>query len=701
MLVKTQAFGILHFGAFELDLRSGELRNKGIRIKLQEQPFQVLIVLVQRAGELVSRDELRSAIWPADTFVDFDNSLNTAVNKLREALSDSPNSPRFIETVPRRGYRFVAPVSNQQKIPTNRLWRRRLWVILGLLLLTGVIWTLRHRFISPPEPFRRVDITQVTRSGRVTTAALSPDARYVVYAKTETGTSGPRSPAMQSLWVKQVAGGEVQIVAPSAASYSGVAFSPDGSNLYLLRAEEIDSNVGILYKMPTLGGTLRRIANHVDSPVTLSPDGKQLAFIRNSGEKRNSVLIVANEDGTGERQLAERKDPDGFEVIAWSPVETAIAAVVYKSDTSGIVYRKLIEVRLQDGRERALSSERWSGVWALTWVLRGKGLVLDAQYQPGGPVHIIYVSRDSGEVRKITNDPKGAYLGLTASADSTTLAALQANDSVDLWVGRFSDANSFQPVTTGSRSAWGAWTPDKRIVFANYGEGNSIWAIKRDGGGATQLTAATEYNLSYLRVSPNGRYVVFTSWKTGSPHVWRMDVDGSNLRQLTNSQYDLNFNFPDYSPDGVWVIYAKNGPEKGIWKVSIEGGDPMRLTDVNARLPVVSPDGNMIAYQDTSEGHPHRVAIMPFAGGAAVKTFDIPSADTLRWTPDSHEILYSETDGDVSNIWSQPISGGKPKQITRFNSDQIWDFDLSRDGSQIVLSRGRIDWDVMLVREIR
>ena len=111
MALEVRSTGILRFGVFEVDLRSGELRKQGVRIKLQDQPFQVLRLLLQHPGELVTREELRSQIWSADTFVDFDNSLNAAINKLREALGDSADSPRFIETLPRRGYRFIASVT--------------------------------------------------------------------------------------------------------------------------------------------------------------------------------------------------------------------------------------------------------------------------------------------------------------------------------------------------------------------------------------------------------------------------------------------------------------------------------------------------------------------------------------------------------------------------------------------------------------
>jgi len=580
----------------------------------------------------------------------------------------------------------------------SKLTRRALWAGLALLALIAIGWTFRDRLIPQPEPFKQIEMTQVTRSGRVGTAALSPDGKYVVYSQSETGSSKDGL-TLRSVWVKQVGGGEVQILAPAAVKYNAFTFSPDGNNIYVVRTEPGDPNHGILYNLPALGGTLRRVAKQVDSPVTLSPDGKQLAFERDSDERRKSLLIVANEDGTGEREVSERKDTDGFEGFAWSPQGRSIAAIVGESDTSGATYSKLIEIPLDGRPARPLSSERWSAISGLGWLAKGRGLVVADQYQPGGPTEIAYVSHDTGEVRKLTNGPNDFFKDISVSSDSKTLAAVQARFSTDIWVGHVSDPNSFRPITTGGQSFWATWTPDKRIVSANYAGGNSVWAMQADGSGATQLTATFEANVSYFRVSPKGRYVVFNSWKTGWPHLWRMDADGTNLRQLTNGQYD--YGEPDFSPDGAWVVYRKIGAEKGIWKVPIDGGDPVRVVEGNANGPVVSPDGKMIAYLGSPEGHTPRVTIMPFAGGPAIKTFDLPKADTLRWTPDSREILFSQLQGGITNIWRQPLSGGKPTQVTRFNSDQIWDFDLSRDGSQIVLSHGRIDSDVMLMRDVR
>src|SRR6202171_2884391 len=169
MPLETRSPDVLRFGSFEVDVRAGELRKHGVKIKLQEQPFQILLALLQRPGELVSREELRSRIWPADTFVDFDNSLNTSINKLREALGDSAESPRFIETLPRRGYRFIAPVSSvdgkAKDVAASRGWK--LAVLLGALTAAavagGLYWRSRQaRRLTDKDTIVLADFTNTT-----------------------------------------------------------------------------------------------------------------------------------------------------------------------------------------------------------------------------------------------------------------------------------------------------------------------------------------------------------------------------------------------------------------------------------------------------------------------------------------------------------------------------------------------------------
>src|ERR1700687_3389624 len=167
-LAETRTPEILRFGTFEVHLRSRELRKQGVRVKLQEQPFHVLKVLLQRPGEVVTREELRSAIWQSDTFVDFDNGLNTSINKLREALGDTAESPRFIETLPRRGYRFIAPVAGDDRkkaalIPARKIGVSVAMVAMAAVLAGGLFWRSRQaRRLTEKDTIVLADFTNTT-----------------------------------------------------------------------------------------------------------------------------------------------------------------------------------------------------------------------------------------------------------------------------------------------------------------------------------------------------------------------------------------------------------------------------------------------------------------------------------------------------------------------------------------------------------
>ena len=185
-----------------------------------------------------------------------------------------------------------------------------------------------------------------------------------------------------------------------------------------------------------------------------------------------------------------------------------------------------------------------------------------------------------------------------------------------------------------------------------------------------------------------------------------MDPDGGNLKQLTDGSGDL---FPQTSPDGRWVLFqsTRSGSTR-VWKVSIDGGEPVRLTDKWTANPTVSPDGNVIAcfYREDHPNAPAKVAIIPFAGGDPVKVLNLPRPSFsgpagLRWTPDGRALTFVDTTGGVSNIWSLPLDGGPPKQLTNFKTDQIFWFDFSRDGKNLAVSRGKQTSDVILIKDFR
>jgi len=259
----------VHFAGYVLDLETAELRSNGTKVILQDQPFQILATLIEAQGRLVTRNELIKKLWPAGTFVDFDQSLNKAVGRLREALGDNADDPMFVETVPRRGYRFVVPTKNivvpnrqMQDSSALRIPRETKMALaiasLFILMLVAALLVYRTRSTAP---FQKTDITRLTNDGKVMTAAISPDGRYVAYATAENADFVEKPfTGKESLWVRQIgSGSDVQITPPSAVHYGGLTFSRDGNVLYITQSESKDRSLGTLYRMPVLGGIKKKI----------------------------------------------------------------------------------------------------------------------------------------------------------------------------------------------------------------------------------------------------------------------------------------------------------------------------------------------------------------------------------------------------------------------------------------------------------
>jgi Tol biopolymer transport system component len=218
--------------------------------------------------------------------------------------------------------------------------------------------------------------------------------------------------------------------------------------------------------------------------------------------------------------------------------------------------------------------------------------------------------------------------------------------------------------------------------------------IEANGTGEKQLTADAGNN-SWPSVSPDGRYVVFASDRTGTDHVWRIDTDGSNPTQLTNGGGE---SFPQCSPNGQWVVFNSRSTGTPLLKVPIDGGEPVPIVEKNSDLVAISPDGKWVASLHF-ENAKTNTAIYPFEGGEPHQIVDINSY-YFRWTPDGRSLAYVD-DRNPSAIISQPIDGGRPRQLADFKPDQIFSFAWSRDGKQLALARGPTNSDVILIRNFR
>ena len=728
---------MVRFGTFEVDLRLGELRKNGIRLKLTGQPFQILVILLEHPGDLVTREQLQRRLWPSDTFVDFDRGLNAAINRVREALGDSAENPRFVETLPRRGYRFIAPlvdsrparatlpaaesnvspaqtVTSPGALPVSGARERRpvsrqfkallggLSILAVLVVSVAVLTKLSRR--GGDLDFQTMKLSRVTQSGNAVNVAISPDGHYVVYAL--------REGEKQGLNVRQVAtGSDVQILPPDEVLIYGLTFSPDANYIDFVRSEKNNPVNTFLYRIPTLGGSSHLVMQAgMDFSTSYSPDGAQFAFLRVKGGEQVDLLL-ADADGSNERVLATRPYLDFFTAgTAWSPDGKTIAFSTVESKKS--IRSVLWAVSVGDGSIREIYSTP-NQIGRPCWLPDGSGLLAPiSNFYQSLRGQLWSISFPGGQARRLTNDLMDYQWSLDLAQDGRTLVDIAQTRVSDLWIAPTGDTTKAKQVTRNDHAVGGfSWTLGGRIVFAS-GDGN-LSVLNSDGSVRTLLTA-NDYPVGDPSVCGDGRYVVYSTYREQKAGIWRMDTDGSNPTRIADETVATS---PQCSPDGKWVIYVQVA-SMTLMRVTITGEKPPEtITQSPAAYELdalaISPEGKRIAYvaapetpvvnpSSPSGSQPNQLKVIAVDGGTPMQQFDWPaSAWRPRWAPRGDAIDYILTRNGVSNIWQQRLTGGPPKQVTHFDSGEIFDFEWSRDGRQLALTRGSESSDVILMSNFR
>ncbi len=583
-------------------------------------------------------------------------------------------------------------------------------LILTLVLLVvgaalGLNTLLRHDLPSSTNrgaPFEAIEFNRLTNTGKVKDAVISLDGKYVAYV----GADGGKD----SIWLRQVStSNNMEIVQPADIQYYGPTFSNDSRYLYYV-VKKRNETIGVLHRVRVPGGIPTRLIIDVDGPISLSPDGTQLTFVRgsSSGER---ALMLANADGTGEHKLASRYGYEAFYFggPSWSPDGKSIACGAGNADATGR-YMSVVAVGVADGSVKPLSTQKWRGIGRVAWQKDGKGLILAATDQGrGSPHQLWYLSYPDGEARRLTRDLHD-YSGVSLTSDSTALVSKQTQTISSVWIGPNADADRAKEVLSNKYDGYNdfysvfSWMPNGQIVYTSLIHGApSIWVMTAQGTGNKQLTLDSGSN-SFPSATSDARYVVFVSDRTRFTNVWRMDIDGSNPKQLTNGDDD---SWAWCSPDGQWVVYHSLAlGKRTLRRVSINGGDSQQVTDYISICPVVSRDGKWISsYYRPETKAPWKMAIIPFDGGPPVKIFDVPEnvvlQSLMRLTPDGRALAYITSRNGVSNIWIQPLDGTSPRQLTNFKSDQIFWYDWSPDGRQLAVSRGTVTSDVVLIKDLQ
>lgn len=755
--MKTTRNVLYSFDQYTVDTDERRLwRNKEL-ISLTPKAFDTLLVLIINKGKIVDKDFLLNEVWQ-DTFVE-ESTVAQNISTIRKALGTSTDGGQFIETIPRRGYRFLVDVreiigdeeiilverrmrtqisteqvnySDEAMMPSDagaenpsqtassaRGWASRfkkinirfvLTAIFGLALLAaaglGVRYLLRPARLASFK-FLQPEISNLTSDGNTYLVEVSPDGKFLAMVE--------KRGDLYSLLLRQTDNSTtIQVVPPKKQQYLGVTFSPDGKQLYYATYDRENPlqprSFGKLYKVSSLGGQIQEMVEDIDSPITISPDGRRFAFVRHSSKEKESAVITTDFDSREEKKITSRKVSESFSSsgLSWSPDGKTIAAVVYKDNQE----MDVIGIDVSSGEQRVLGSEKWQWMAFPNWLADGSGVIVSALNSRSGSQtdEIWLISFPEGATRKIAGGIRGV-LGLSITADSQSLVAVKSELLSSFWVGPANDLKQAvkirQSLPDYNINLPGiSWSPDGKIVYGAALNGNSdIWMMDADGSHNRQLTN-DEAADSMPVISADGADVFFISNRSGQRNIWRMKTDGSGQKQLTDEQ---NVSSPSLSADGKNIFYAAPDAAGQLYvlrRVSIDGGESAQLNSWLTLMPQASPDGKWIACYsikktaEASQSKKLALTILSTETFQIAKQFDGITQNTLSpivWS-DDQTFNYTTNEGSGSRLWQQSLDKGTPQPILETADEQIFRLAWSPKDRKLVYEKGNPINDIILIK---
>jgi Tol biopolymer transport system component/DNA-binding winged helix-turn-helix (wHTH) protein len=693
---------IYEFAGFRLDAGDMTLRQRGELVQLTPKVFETLVLLVENAGRLVNKDEFMAAIWP-EQFVE-ESNITFNIKMLRKALGDNAAAPQFIETVPRRGYRFIAPVQESvapvpppprhSAVPPHLLNYRHFAAIALLITLAATfglaMWSWRQQRDAAQAPILLAELasTKLSETGKVRFAEISPNGKYVVYLNEVNGK--------HSLWLRQLAtSNNAEIVPANGEKYYGLAFSRDGETIFFVRRPDKNGAPADIYGVPLVGGVPQKIASNTQGWISVSPDDKQIAFVRYTSTNSGNQLMLVDVDGKNERVVKVSEARKVFWVVAFAPDGKTIAAS-YGHTNGAAQMMSLQEVDVATGEMRELSTERYFNIGDIEWLPGQNGLLFSNARALGDPVRLSRLDYKTRQTEEALENSVGyAHLSLDEKAEK--LVATTATFNYHLLVNEIGGSGAPRELTQARDGV--AFAPDGRIVYASDSAGSEdIWIINPDGGNARQLTTDKSLD-AYPLVSSDNRYIYFSSNRTGANQIWRMNLDGTNQTQLSKNEGG----FPEgASPDGKWLYYRSTDSRR-VLKVSTEGGEGEPLfKEKTGYYQAFSPDGSRMAFLRSRDGGGYELAVMSLAEERITGTFLIPPVTSgfpysLKWSADGQFLSYYQPNEAGRNIlWKQPVDGAKAQECNDLGADEMMAFAVSPDGKAVAYIRGEVKFDALL-----
>jgi Tol biopolymer transport system component/DNA-binding winged helix-turn-helix (wHTH) protein len=634
-----RAADIFRFGVFELSRTTGALLRNGIPVKLPPQPAQVLMLLVERAGEVVTREEIQQLTWSDNTVVDFEVGINRCIRRIRSALLDDADAPRYLETVPRIGYRFIAPVDGPAPEPkqiddpvtivpaemppiatvdATRIWKPLVGGFIGICVLAaGALYWMAINREKQPSDLHTVPLA--VSLGDQYTPTFSPDGRQVAY--TWNGDAQDNF----DVYVKLVnsSSSALRLTSSKDVDYSP-AWSPDGEWIAFCRGA--DTGEGAIWIVPALGGPERKIAD-IDVPgspwnrsLSWTPDSKKLVLSAPlaAGEHLGLRLVDVK---TGASATVVR--PTGQEEYMHPAVSPDGKFVAFTRDT-GRGISQIMVVPVEGGTPRLIAAPAPQ--------------VYNARpaWTPDGS-HIVFVSNAEGESH--------AWLAPFGSTRPASELAALGDDIHDV------------AISAAGQLALVRQATDTNLYSLHFEN-----TADRPSGLPTRILASTRVEESPA-IRPDGRQIAFASNRSGYEEIWTARTDGSDVMQVTYLQNPVTGS-PDWSPDGRRIVFdSRAGGHAQLYITSADGGrsQPICCTVGLAAVPHWSHDGGRIYFSSDRTGRMEIWRVQE-SGGTPIQITKSGGFAAVP-SPDGQFLYYTSDNAPVSTLWRQNLASGQRKPI--------------------------------------
>ncbi|MFT3745504.1 MAG: winged helix-turn-helix domain-containing protein [Pyrinomonadaceae bacterium] len=715
--METEKIRYYDFGDFRVDARRRILLKNNETVSLSPRNFDLLLVLVENDGNVLGHDELLDRVWEG-TFVEQAN-LKNAISVIRKILGEDSVEGGFIRTIPRRGYSFVAPVtalpdtvvfeqtesevvieeivevddgepapghetlilpSAGQREGARGLWLRVVAGVVAVGILAAVVFGI-WQWKAGPSPWMSIDnikITRLTSKGTLNGAIVSPDGNYFLYATNENdGTT---------LWVQQIATGSATKLTPKmTASFWFYTFAPDSSYIFYTVTNNPDAKENGLFKIPLFGGSAQRVGENTES-FTFSPDGKKIVFARSANGKTS--YLTADPDRSNEKVIAEFTEEYRIWSLQWTPDSRGVLFSLRRFVGDKAVHQ-VREYPADGGEPKVVVPEMDKQITAAAWLPDRRSLIVCLREKDAEIRQLWQFDPSSGELRRITNDDN-SYKGFSIPTDGRSIVTITENLLASAWSAA-DDKYEFRQVTSGAgRIGSIGTTRDGRYVYASTNNGlESVSVVNADGTGVHQLTNGNDGIWLTPRVSADGNSVTFASSRGGRAQLYKTDLDGRNVVQLTRQSSDV-FN-GKLLADNQTIVFQGIGDDKGtsIFKQAADGTKTVLANDSFGGWDV-SPDEKYLAYLvNDDQTQRMKVVVKTLDSGWPYKTFDIQPCGGIRWTRDGSGLTYDSIDGEISRVMLQPMDGGPPRVLTSLTGERIFSFDWGFDGKRLSMIRGK------------